>query len=101
MTRRREFLKAVAGAGIAGYLAGPGSFSSLREAAGAESNPTESGEVLYNGIALPKLWPPRRDTLPRDPVDPPYLNQPPKVISIDLGRQLLVDDFLIEQTTLK
>jgi hypothetical protein len=31
----------------------------------------------------------------------PCLASPPAVIPIDLGRQLLVDDFLIEQTTLK
>ena len=31
----------------------------------------------------------------------PYLDHPPAVIPIDVGRQLLVDDFLIEQTTLK
>ena len=31
---------------------------------------------------------------------PPYLVSPPAVIPIDVGRQLFVDDFLIEQTTL-
>jgi len=31
----------------------------------------------------------------------PYLKNKPKVIPIDLGRQLFVDDFLIENTTLK
>jgi len=30
----------------------------------------------------------------------PYLEKPPKVIPIDVGRQLFVDDFLIENTTL-
>src|SRR5262249_339908 len=38
---------------------------------------------------------------PKDPVTPPYLKSPPAVIPIDVGRQLLVDDFLIEETTLK
>jgi hypothetical protein len=33
-------------------------------------------------------------------VVPPYLTSPPSVIPIDLGRQLFVDDFLIESTTL-
>ena len=33
-------------------------------------------------------------------VEPPYLKSPPAVIPIDVGRQLFVDDFLIEQTTL-
>jgi hypothetical protein len=60
-----------------------------------------SGEVLYNGIVLPESWPPRMDQLPPDPVTPPYLESPPEVIPIDVGRQLLVDDFLIQQTTLQ
>jgi len=62
---------------------------------------SEAGEVLYNGIVLPASWPPRMDQLPRDPVEPAYLKSPPKVIPIDVGRQLFVDDFLIEETTLK
>jgi hypothetical protein len=31
----------------------------------------------------------------------PYLDNPPDIIPIDVGRQLFVDDFLIEHTTLK
>jgi len=31
---------------------------------------------------------------------PPYLLSPPAVIDINVGRQLFVDDFLIQQTTL-
>ncbi|WP_395715935.1 sialidase family protein [Prosthecobacter sp.] len=58
-------------------------------------------EKLYNGIELPDQWPPRY----REPSDAvmevPYLKKKPKVIPIDLGRQLFVDDFLIEKTTLK
>lgn len=57
-------------------------------------------ETLYNGIVLPSPWPPRRaelaDPLPR----PYYLLDPPAVIDIDVGRQLFVDDFLIEDTAL-
>ena len=34
------------------------------------------------------------------PIAPPYLIDPPTVIPIDVGRQLFVDDFLIEQTSL-
>src|SRR5262249_29670107 len=39
--------------------------------------------------------------VPRDPVTPPYLKSPPAVIPIDVGRQLLVDDFLVAKTTLR
>jgi hypothetical protein len=57
---------------------------------------------LYNGIALPDVWPPRGVELSREPLpQPPYQATPPDVISIDVGRQLFVDDFLIDQTTLK
>src|SRR5262245_28016768 len=63
---------------------------------------TPGGEVLHNGIALPETWPPRRAELTRDPLaPPPYLAAPPEVIPIDVGRQLFVDDFLIDHTTLK
>ena len=59
-----------------------------------------AGATLYNGIRLADPWPPRRRSLPTLPVTPPYLVDPPRVIPIDLGRQLFVDDFLIEQTSL-
>ena len=59
------------------------------------------GEVLYNGIKLPKIWPPKTEN-PKDanPMRVPYLVSPPKVIPINVGRQLFVDDFLIEKTNL-
>jgi hypothetical protein len=58
------------------------------------------GETLYNGIRLSKEWPPRYDRNPRDPMPVPYLDEPPAVIPIDVGRQLFVDDFLIEKADL-
>jgi len=59
-------------------------------------------ETLPNGIVLPDKWPLYPEALTRAPLtEPPYLKQPPKLIPIDLGRQLFVDDFLIEKTTLK
>lgn len=60
-----------------------------------------AGETLYNGITLPDPWPPRVEKLTREPMRVPYLESPPEIIPIDIGRQLFVDDFLIEHTTLK
>ena len=62
---------------------------------------TLAGETLYNGIELPDKWPPAYKRSPREPMPVPYLDNPPAVIPIDVGRQLFVDDFLIEKTTLK
>jgi hypothetical protein len=63
---------------------------------------TFGGETLYNGIGLPEVWPPKVGELTREPLaTPPYLAAPPAVIPIDVGRQLFVDGFLIEHTTLK
>lgn len=59
-----------------------------------------SGEKLYNGIVLPDEWPPKNILLNRKPMPVPYLDNPPTVIYIDIGRQLFIDDFLIEKTTM-
>jgi hypothetical protein len=70
--------------------------------AGKENNNSTVGEVLYNGIQLPTVWPPHNiDPASDDPMPIPYLKNIPEVISIDIGRQLFVDDFLIEEMTLK
>jgi len=68
----------------------------------AQSWSENTGEVLHNGIRLPARWPPR-GVRPDDtsPMPVPYLDAPPDVIPVDVGRQLLMDDFLIEETTLK
>jgi predicted neuraminidase len=59
-------------------------------------------EHLYNGVELPLPWPPRfRDPNSAELMPVPYLRQKPRVIPIDIGRQLFVDDFLIEKTTLQ
>ena len=61
-----------------------------------------AGERLNNGIVLPDAWPPVSQHLTREPLaEPSYLRQPPPVVFIDVGRQLLVDDFLVESTTLQ
>ena len=55
----------------------------------------------YNGLLLPERWPPKleHDGSGR-PLPVPYLDSPPDTIPIDVGRQLFVDDFLIESTTM-
>jgi hypothetical protein len=60
-----------------------------------------AGETLYNGIVLPEPWPPKYDRDPREPMPVPYLEKPPAVIPLDVGRQLLVDDFLVQETSLQ
>jgi len=57
-------------------------------------------ETLYNGIELPADWPPKVDRDDRRPIPVPYLEEAnvPKVIPIDVGRQLFVDDFLVAAT---
>ena len=84
---RRTFLKV----GACG-LAGLGLNSTVDAAA--------EREVLYNGIVLGRPWPPRYRFVSPTPITPPYLADPPAVIDIDVGRQLFVDDFLIEEATL-
>ena len=90
---RRTFL----GAGLAGLgLASTGANSYPP----ARADEAGGGELLYNGIRLPSVWPPGMAEVPSTPVTPAYLNTPPAVIPIDVGRQLFVDDFLVEKTTL-
>jgi hypothetical protein len=64
-------------------------------------NTTLGAEVIYNGIRLPRLWPPTSTTIESLsseslPPQPPYLDAPPEVIPIDVGRQLFVDTFLTD-----
>lgn len=62
---------------------------------------TNDGETLANGIRLPRVWPPLSEDPASDaPMAVPYLTAPPPVIPIDIGRQLFIDDFLIERTDL-
>tara|TARA_R110002073_G_scaffold41701_13_gene117641 strand:- start:1326 stop:3521 length:2196 start_codon:yes stop_codon:yes gene_type:complete len=64
--------------------------------------PENDGELLYNGIQLPRVWPPRHmGGQGNDPLPVPYLDYPPAELAIDIGRQLFVDDFLIDSTTLQ
>ncbi len=87
---RRTFFKLAGSAALASSLR-------PRELLAA---PGDAGTTLYNGIRLTDPWPPRLRSLADMPVTPAYLVDPPAVIPIDLGRQLFVDDFLIEQSSL-
>ena len=60
-----------------------------------------SERTLHNGIVLPEEWPPKIDPADRNPMRAPYLEEStrPAVIGIDIGRQLFVDDFLVESTS--
>jgi len=57
------------------------------------------GQTLYNGITLPDPWPPSGTATQVYPT-PSYITNPPAVIPIDVGRQLFVDDFLIQQSSM-
>ena len=59
-------------------------------------------ETLYNGITLSADWMDGNvDPKSAEPMPVPYLSHIPQVIPIDVGRQLFVDDFLIEKTDLR
>src|SRR5579872_4196304 len=67
--------------------------------AGGTAVAQSGGQVLYNGIVMPQQWPPL--AVPGQNYQlPTYITNPPAVIPIDVGRQLFVDDFLIQQTTM-
>ena len=62
---------------------------------------------MHSNIVLEAPWPPippalmrqrgrSSDSRIKDCTTPPYLEHPPEIINISLGRQLFVDDFLID-----
>jgi hypothetical protein len=60
-----------------------------------------NSETLYNGIVIPSEWPPENiEFESKEPMPVPYLKNPPGIIPIDSGRQLFVDDFLIQENSL-
>lgn len=63
--------------------------------------PPPDGRTLYNAVLLPAPFPPTNAFVMGEPMRVPYLANRPRVVPIDAGRQLFVDDFLIEATTLK
>jgi len=105
---RRNFLKKCAiltgatGIPIISALGKTGASPEMEIQTLSVNNASYGGELLYNGIRLPAEWPPRNmrpDAY--DPMPVPYLQSPPEVIPIDIGRQLFVDDFLITKTDMK
>ncbi|MGI9457449.1 MAG: hypothetical protein ACR2NU_12870 [Aeoliella sp.] len=98
-THRRTFLKSSL---LTSAAATSGLHGVQPSAATAAPVEPSTGERLYNGIQLPTTWPPRNmEPDSYSPMPLPYLQSPPKVIPIDVGRQLFVDDFLIEYTDLE
>ncbi len=108
---RRTFLKLAAGGAVASAAVGGAVVYRsprareiyvrlMRPGVGPRIADAPGTEVLYNGISLPSPWPPYRRQLERELEFPPYLQKPPAVIPVDVGRQLFVDDFLIEESSL-
>jgi len=84
---------------LAGKLVSEGSQTKMMV---SKATGPEIGARLYNGIQLPHEWPPKTgDPKSYEPMPVPYLENKPAVIPINVGRQLFVDDFLIEKTDLK
>lgn len=73
----------------------------LFAACAQEERPTAQN-VLYNGIELPDVWPPRHAEPSEAALMPvPYLEKKPEVIRVDVGRQLFVDDFLVRESDME
>lgn len=65
-------------------------------------DPSDDWRTLYNGIILPSVWPPKNINISSyEPMKVPYLETPPEVVPIDIGRQLFFDNFLIDNTDLE
>ncbi|WP_051416478.1 hypothetical protein [Asinibacterium sp. OR53] len=97
---RRKFLRN--GLILGGVVSVAGNIPNSVAAKKSSSLNALSGELLYNGIRLPEQWPPHyMHPDAYDPMPVPYLALPPAVIPVDVGRQLFIDDFLIEHTNLQ
>lgn len=74
----------------------------LVNVASGQQTDNKNKHTLYNGIELPAVWPPaNQEPRSNEPMEVPYLKNVPKVIPINVGRQLFIDNFLVESTTLK
>ena len=97
---RRRFVQLSLAAGVLPARF-PHSLHAAAASVAATAKSASAGELLANGIRLPTPWPPLTSTPVVAPKPRPfYLTHPPAVIPIDGARQLFVDDFLIESTTL-
>ncbi len=119
--KRYDFLKRLGAASLAALslaltACSGGSEETVTSGESAETTgpnvPDEIVEVdprlLYNGIYLPEVWPPQDISKDfKTVVEAPYLKDianggmHPEVVNIDVGRQLFVDNFLIESTNLQ
>lgn len=89
---------------------GPGTYNPTEGESMTVNDPANENvdpKLLYNGIELPESWPPQNVSLVyAEPIDVPYLRDidqggtHPEVVNINVGRQLFVDQFLIDSTTL-
>ncbi len=102
---RRNFLKSTAlasAASVTGFSSSGGKKLTTKNPKLLKNQNSSNGETLYNGIRLTHPWPPRNmSPNSYDPMPLNYLSSPPDIIPIDIGRQLFVDDFIIEKTNLK
>ena len=65
----------------------------------AKMAPISPDKELINGVFTADEWPPVTD-MNYEPMPLPYLEKRPEVVPIDLGRQLFVDPYLIDNTDL-
>ncbi len=57
--------------------------------------------ILVNGVEVSAEWPPHYPgKIGRKSLPVPYLEVPQKIIPVNVGRQLFVDNFLIDSTNL-
>jgi len=82
-----------------GLLSAPGAIALTSTPPAVVARP-EKLYTNYNGIIhRGDQWPPPNAYREGEIMDLPYLREPPPVVDISIGRQLFVDDFLIQSMT--
>ena len=95
--RRRDFIRKSFGAVAVGVGSGlPVVVPATALAGRGEAASSRASVILHNGISLPDPFPPVATDFLDTTVQPYYIDVPPDPILIDVGRQLFVDDFLVE-----